>query len=84
MKRSVDEKVSYNKAHGGDFGWGYVFGVTLYRKYGKDTRAAQETTRLTIDGMKQKAREGSESAKGFMCGVRDAANERKAKKRETQ
>ena len=80
MSYTVDEKLAHNKKRGGKFGWGYVFGVTMYRKYGSDCRAAQETTRLTINEFAVKAKQGNETAKGFMCGVRDAANERKARK----
>lgn len=80
MSYTVDEKLIHNKKKNTSFSSGYVFGVTMYRKYDRDTRAARETTRITINEFSVKAKQGNEMAKGFMCGVRDAANERKARK----
>lgn len=77
--RSVDEKVQYNEKRGGKFGTAYVFGVTVYRTVFKND---PERARRIIDEFHEMAaKEGNATSKGFMCGVRDAANERKAKQR---
>lgn len=86
MQRTVDEKVKYHKAQSQKtpFGWGYLWGVQAYRKYPKADKAERKRILAEIDDYSKDAKAGKgdsrECAKGFMCGVRDAANERKAKK----
>ena len=79
MKRSVNEKYDYNKKRGGDFGEGYCFGVSLYRNYGKNDAATKKTIKEIIDAERVNAHSGDLHSKGVMCGIRDAANERKGK-----
>lgn len=83
MKRTVDEKVKYNEQQKTPFSWGYRWGVRAYRKYPKADNAERKRILAEIDGYKNEAVNGKgksrECAKGFMCGVRDAANERKAR-----
>lgn len=84
--RTVDEKVKYNRGleKKTAFAWGYLWGVQAYRRYPKADRAERTQIRAEIDDYNKQARNGKgrsqECAKGYMCGVRDAANERKAKK----
>lgn len=79
--KTLAEKVAYNETQNTGFSHGYCTGVKFYQNYGKggapvDNKGHNEY----IDDMKKAAKKHS-YAKGFMCGIRDAANERKAKKR---
>lgn len=80
MKRTVDEKLKYNRERKTPFSSGYYLGVTLYSDYRKTDDEGKKITRELIDTSKSLALSGDDFGKGFMCGVRDAANERKAKK----
>lgn len=81
MKRTVDEKLRYNNERGGRFATGYGLGVMLYRDYLKQDNDGKAIIKGIIDTNKSLAKEGNEMGKGFMCGIRDAANERKARQR---
>lgn len=80
MSRTVDEKLQYNRQRKTSFSVAYCFGVSLYRDYPQADAESKALIRQIIDNNKQFARDGDQYAKGFMCGVRDAANERKARK----
>ncbi len=84
MPRTVDEKVKYNQGRKTPFSYGYLWGVKAYRQYPQASTAERKRILAQIDDYSKDARNGKgksrECAKGFMCGVRDAANERKAKK----
>ncbi len=82
MKHSVDEKLVYNKKRKGLFSTGYVLGVEIYRGYSKGNKESKALTRGIISDSNDLARMGDEYGKGVMCGVRDAANERKARKKD--
>lgn len=87
MKRTVDEKLKYNSAQKTAFAFGYRFGVQAYRRYPKADERHKRDISSDIDYNKRlaqtgdKSRESVQYAKGFMCGVRDAANERKIKQK---
>lgn len=87
MKRTVDEKLKYNSAQKTAFAYGYRFGVQAYRRYPKADERHKRDISSDIDYNKRlaqtgdKSRESVQYAKGFMCGVRDAANERKSKQK---
>lgn len=80
MARTVDEKLKYNQAQKTPFSTGYVIGVNLYRNYSKMNSEGKKTINETIQTCRELARKGDDTGKGFMCAMRDAANERKAKK----
>ena len=83
MKRTLDEKLEYNRKRadlGSSFSKNYVLGVLLYGEYPKTDAEGKATIKRIIDTEKEFARDGNEGSKGFMCGIRDAANERKARK----
>lgn len=77
MKRTVEEKVNYNKQRKGLFSSGYVLGVSLYEDYSKSDDEMKKMTKSIIDNSKINARNGDEFGKGIMSGYRDKANERK-------
>ena len=87
MKRTVDEKLKYNSAQKTAFAYGYRFGVQAYRRYPKADERHKRDISSDIDYNRRlaqtgdKSRESVQYAKGFMCGVRDAANERKIKQK---
>ena len=87
MKRTVDEKLQYNSAQRTAFAYGYRFGVQAYRQYSKANERRKRDISGDIDYNKwlaqtgDRSRESTQYAKGFMCGVRDAANERKSKQK---
>lgn len=87
MKRTIDEKLQYNSAQRTAFAYGYRFGVQAYRRYPKADEKRKRDISGDIDYNKRLAQTGDKSrvsvqyAKGFMCGVRDAANERKSKQK---
>ena len=78
---SVDDKIKFNRKRGSLFGSGYIFGVKQYRGYALKDRKQKQIAKKAMDEFFKMARNGDEFAKGIMCGVRDAANERKAKKK---
>ena len=81
MKRSLKEKLAHNRQKKTSFASGYVTGVILYSDYPKGNSKDKKTITSIIDNAKELARMGDESCKGIMCGYRDAANERKSKKK---
>lgn len=82
MKHTLKEKLQYNKARHTPFSIGYDLGVMLYIDYKKmDSRGKQVISDI-IGSNRRLARSGDEIGKGFMCGVRDAANERKSKQKQ--
>lgn len=87
MKRTVDEKLKYNCGQRTAFAYGYRFGVQAYRQYPKANERRKRDISGDIDYNRRLAqtgdrlRESTQYAKGFMCGVRDAANERKSKQK---
>lgn len=78
--KTLAEKVAYNEKRNTDFAFGYRLGVQIYKDYPKSDEKGKRETKRLIDGYKTLARDGDEISKGFMCGIRDAANERKARK----
>lgn len=83
MKKTLDEKYEYNKKRIGesDFSRGYCFGIQLYRDYSQMNNEGKKTIKGIIDSEKKLSRYSDmQRSKGFMCGIRDAANERKARK----
>lgn len=87
MIRTVEEKLKYNSEQKTAFSYGYRFGVQAYRKYPKADERRKRDIKSDIDYNKRLAQTGDKSresvkyAKGFLCGVRDAANERKSKQK---
>lgn len=87
MKRNVEEKLQYNSGQRTAFAFGYRYGVQSYRRYSKADIRQKRDISGDIDYNKRLAQTGDKSrksvqyAKGFMCGVRDAANERKSKQK---
>ena len=81
MARTIEEKYEYNKKRGGNFGSGYYLAIDLYRDFPKSNYKDKQQTKKLITYFAKRAREGDEFAKGFTCGIRDAANERKARQR---
>lgn len=83
MKRTLKEKYDYNKSKcsSSPFSRGYCEGVEVYLDYAGSPYCMQSNTKLYIDLQRQGAQHGNQNSKGFMCGIRDAANERKGKKR---
>lgn len=80
MKTFV-EKLSYNQSQKTEFSQGYCLGVRDYQKYPKLSIKDKKTYNETVDVIRACASMGDEFSKGVMCGIRDAANERKAKKK---
>ena len=78
--RTVDEKLAYNRKQNSVFGVGYVLGVNIYREYPKVNAKDKAVIKDLISSASKNARNGEQWDKGVMCGVRDAANERKARK----
>ena len=88
--RTLEEKIEYNKKQKTNFSNGYLDGVKNYREYGKKSvfkkaDAQVEVSRINMVG-KWGQRSGKYSpddvqySKGFMCGMRDCAAERKKEK----
>lgn len=85
MSYSVDEKVKFNSERKTPFGYGYCWGVRAYRKYPKADKDERRRILAEIDDYKREAQKktrSGECAKGFMCAVRDCANERKSKSKQ--
>jgi hypothetical protein len=80
MKHTVNDKYNYNKQQKTAFSYGYRFGVEAYRSYPKANAAKRKEILADIDYSKQNAAKGKQYDKGFMCAIRDCANERKGKK----
>lgn len=78
--KTLDEKLNYNKGQKTDFSFGYCLGVDMYKNYPKDTEKGKLETKRLIDNFRELAIWGDKISKGVMCGIRDAANERKRKK----
>ena len=81
MKRTLKEKLAFNKSRKTPFATGYSLGATLYDDYRKSDSAGKKMINEIIRTNKELARSGDEMGKGFMCGVRDAANERKTRQK---
>lgn len=78
--QSLDDKIKFNQKRGTQFSVGYILGVKQYRSYPQKDRKGKQTAKKAIDEFSKMAKNGDEFAKGIMCGIRDCANERKAKK----
>ena len=78
-KRTVQEKYDYNKRNKvNKFSNGYVNGVEAYRDYA----TAMEHTRKDIKALNKSMAEAAKTKRdpwaiGYMCALRDCANERK-------
>lgn len=79
--RTLEEKLRYNSIRKTDFSFGYKLGVSIYKDYPKLNEKGKQEIKCLIDDYKDLARGGDKISKGFMCGIRDAANERKRKKK---
>lgn len=85
MKRTVDEKLKYNREQKTPFSYGYIFGVRAYREYPKANKKRKREMMSDIDDNKRLALSGKSTrgsvryAKGFMCAMRDCAAERRAR-----
>ena len=79
--KSLADKLKYNEGRNEAFSIGYDIGVNMYRKYGLLDKRQKEQQKEYIDECSQRARAGDALYKGVMCGIRDAANERKANKK---
>lgn len=85
MKRTVDEKLKYNREQKTPFSYGYRFGVKAYRQYPKADKKRKRAMLAEIDDNKRLAQSGKSTcnsvqyAKGFMCAMRDCAAERRAR-----
>ena len=79
--RTLKEKYEYNdkRKKSSDFSRGYCFGVTAYREYARSDAETRSVIRDVFSRENGFARDGDRFSKGVMCGVRDAANERKSK-----
>ena len=87
MKHTLKEKLEYNAGRRTPFSIGYIYGYKLYCTYPEASRERKREIMCDIDDNKRIAQSGNSArgsvkySKGFMCGVRDAANERKSKKK---
>lgn len=79
--KTLTEKVAYNKTQKTAFSSGYCMGVRDYQGYVKCSEKDRRILKDITDTMKDIAKLGDPLGKGYMCGIRDAANERKAKKK---
>lgn len=79
MVRTLKEKYDYNKRKSGEFSSGYCMGVDIYNDYPKGNDTLKSTYKSLITNAKYLALKGDSYGKGIMCGVRDAASERKAR-----
>lgn len=80
-KRSVQEKYEYNKRNRGNaFSNGYIAGVETYREYGSATDGYRKSIKELNQSQATAAKEKRDKwAIGYMCAIRDCANERKGK-----
>ena len=81
MARTVDEKLKYNDNRKTPFSVSYVIGVRIYRNYPKVNAEGKKTIDEIIQSAKELARKGDDTGKGILCGMRDAAKERKERKK---
>lgn len=82
MARTLNEKYEYNQKRGGTFGNAYCLAVDIYRDYFKMNKEDKAVVKKLIGQEKELARYSDMiRSKGFMCGIRDAAKERKARHR---
>ncbi len=77
MKRLLVEKFAHNSQKDTSFSNGYVTGVIAYQSYNDYDKSGKQTVKDFIAANSKAAKSGDDLAKGVMCGVRDAANERK-------
>ena len=82
-KYTFEQKLDYNRkrAESDSFARGYVAGATTYMNYSKFSVVAKEKIKRIISLEFSSAKKGVAGGKGFACGMRDAANERKNAKR---
>ncbi len=80
-KRLLVEKYSENDKKDTPFSNGYVTGVLAYQSYKDYDKAGKKIVKDFISESSKAARAGDQMAKGVMCGVRDAAHERKKNNR---
>lgn len=81
MKVSFEEKKRYNKQIETAFSYGYRMGADFYADYLKQNEKGKRSIKQLQDDMHRDAKKGDSFAKGFMCATRDAANDRKSKRR---
>lgn len=79
--KTLTEKMKYNSEQKTDFAGGYCMGVRDYQSYVKSSEKDRRALKDIADTMKSIAKMGEDIGKGYMYGIRDAANERKAKKK---
>lgn len=79
--KTLKEKLAYNQSRNTEFSQGYCMGVKDYHNYVKLSEKDKKIHNESVDIFKSCASMGDQFAKGVMCGIRDAANERKAKKK---
>lgn len=85
--RTTDEKLKHNERQKTPFGFGYCWGVKAYRGYTKLSKSEKQRAKADISYNAQLVKTGKTEAtrscaKGYMCGIRDAANDRKARQKE--
>lgn len=88
MKRTLSDKVAYNdkkgKETGDPFAIYYGLGVIIYQQYPRNNGKYRTTVDATIKSFKRlsltKDPYHVAAYKGLMCGLRDAANDRKSKR----
>lgn len=78
-KYTLDEKIRFNNEVDDSFAKGYCLGVELYRGYVKASKEVKAATDQIAAASKILAvgKDGEPWNKGFLCGMRDAAKERK-------
>ena len=81
MKYSFEDKIKYNKGRKSEFSQGYLVGATMYKDYPRLREVDRAFIRKRFDEEKIRARKGDAFAKGVVCALRDASQERKAKTR---
>lgn len=82
MSYTVDEKKRYheNGYPKGEFSRGYCAGVSDYSGYVKYSVKDKRLLKSFADTMHSLAKLNDPRGKGYLCALRDCANERKAKK----
>ena len=80
-KRTVQEKYDYNKCRRGNkFSDGYVNGVEAYTDYDSATDGYRKSIKELNKSVAEAARTKRDQwSIGYMCALRDCANERKGK-----
>ncbi len=83
--KTVNERLKSSGKNKTPFAWGYKWGVQTYRKYPHAKQAEREKLSAKIQEYKEEIRDGAgrsrECAIGFMNGMRDAAVERKRRRK---